>query len=144
MTDLRRHLEGHWSGGLLAAAMAYFLFLQSLTGAIAQGASASAVADRSFVTCSSIDSYHETGDPPQGSGDGHHKCCGILSQLSGDKVGTLSDGQLVFLRTDPFHEVLRSDCSITPGGERKKSHAAEARAPPQRSRAPIFFAHRSS
>ncbi len=126
-------MERSWSGGLLAAAMTYFLFLQGLTGAIAQGTVAGAVTDPSFVICSSMSSHGGTGDPSEGPGDDDHQFCGILCQLAGIRIASLSGSPPGLDRLELFHEVVATDLAVTPVRQRVRSHVAEARAPPQAS-----------
>jgi hypothetical protein len=120
-----------WSGGLLAAAMAYFLFVQGVTGAIAQGtASGAAFADPRSVICSFMGDHGDVDDTSGKSGDAQHAFCGILCQASFVKTmvlpESLPDPQLV----ERSHEVVATQRHSGPISQGGPPHVAEARAPP--------------
>ena len=80
MKSLRKLLKDRWSGGLLAAAITYFLAVQGLAGAIAQGSAAGSLQDPNFIICSSLADHGRNGDPTAPSEDGdHHAFCAVWS-----------------------------------------------------------------
>jgi hypothetical protein len=134
MKSLRRIMAGSWAGGLLVAAMTYFLFLQGVTGAIAQGAvSAAAFSDPTSVICSFMGDHGGTDDTSHRSDDVQHTFCGILCQLSFAKTAALPEGAPVLQRIERSHEVVATQRHSGPISQRGPPHVAEARAPPQQS-----------
>gem|GEM_PF-5465769 len=125
-------MAGSWSGGLLAAAMTYFLFLQGLTGAIAQGTvPGAAFADATSVICSFMGNHGGTDDTSRKFGDAQHRFCGSLCQASFAKTVVLPGSLPVLRRIERSHEVVATQRHAGPISQRGPPHVAEARAPPQ-------------
>jgi hypothetical protein len=132
MKTLRKLLEDRWSGGLLAAAMVYFLAIQGLAGAIAQGSAAGSLRDPNFVICSSLADHGRNGGPTAPSEDGdHHAFCAVQCQVSFTRTVALPGIPPTIHRVELFHEVEAAGDPLLPVGHYERPHVAEARAPPR-------------
>jgi hypothetical protein len=132
MKSLRKLLEDRWSGGLLAAAMIYFLAIQGLADAIAQGSAAGVLQDPNFVICSSVADHARNGDPTAPFEDGdHHAFCAVLCQVSFARTAALPGTPPTVRRLELFHKVEGADGPLLPAGPHERPHVAEARAPPR-------------
>jgi hypothetical protein len=132
MKSLRKLLKDRWSGGLLAAAMIYFLAIQGLAGAIAQGAAAGSLQDPAFIICSSFSDHGRNGDPTAPSDDGdHHAFCAVLCQVSFARAATLPGTPPTIQRGELFQELEAAARPPLLTRHYDRPHVAEARAPPR-------------
>jgi hypothetical protein len=130
MKSLRKLMEDRWSGGLLVATMIYFLAIQGLAGAIAQGSAAGSLQDPAFI-CSSFADHGRTGNPTTPSEDGdHHAFCAILCQASFARAAALPGAPPTIQRVALFREVEAVGELLLPQRNYERLHVAEARAPP--------------
>ncbi len=134
MKSLRKLLKDRRSGGLLAAAMIYFLAFQGLAGALAQGLAAGFLQDPNLIICSSLADHGRNSDPtaPAEEGD-HHAFCAILCQVSFVRTAALPGTPPTIQRVELFHELEATGAPLPPARRYERPHVAEARAPPLRS-----------
>jgi hypothetical protein len=134
MKILRRIMSRPLSGGVVAAAMMYVLLLQSVVGAIAQGAMSYPIDGQPSVICFTSSETSGAGESSSQPDEGElHKFCATLCQLSCVRSVSLHDAPSIPQRPDLSHEIIVAIELLLPIRKRERTHVAEARAPPQQS-----------